>query len=197
MKNLPGHRLLPAVILLIGTTIGIVGSAAAQSSTVRLVDNHPSAETIATVGATSALASSRNLSMRVVLALRNQPDLTQLLQDLQDPSSSEYHRWLTPQEFTARFGPRPEDIAQVSSWLSQKGFKVTSADPSGRTVWFSGSAAQASSAFKVTFAASPDGRFFGNVESPSIPQSISPLIQSIQGLDNLRARAVTPQPDFR
>jgi subtilase family serine protease len=197
MKNLPGHRLIPAILLLIATTIGIVGSAAAQSSTVRLAGNHPSVETMATVEATSPLVSSTNLSMRAVLALRNQSDLTQLLQDLQDPSSSEYHRWLTPQEFTVRFGPTPEDIAQVSSWLSQQGFKVTSANASDRTVRFSGSAAQASAAFKVTFAASSDGRLYGNVQSPSISQNISPLIQSIQGLDNLRARAVTPQPDVK
>jgi subtilase family serine protease len=153
MKNSPNHRLIPAIVFLVGTTIGIAGSAAAQSSTVRLANNHPSAETMATVEATSSLASSTNLSMRVVLALRNQSDLTQLLQDLQDPSSSEYHRWLTPEEFTARFGPTPEDIAQVSSWLSQQGFKVTSANASNRTIGFTGSAAQAAAAFKVTFAA--------------------------------------------
>src|SRR5580704_11588323 len=155
MKNSPNHRLIPAIVFLVGTTIGIAGSAAAQSSTVRLANNHPSAETMATVEATSSLASSTNLSMRVVLALRNQSDLT------------------------------------------QQGFKVTSANASNRTIGFTGSAAQAAAAFKVTFAASSDGRQFGNLQSPSIPQGISPLIQSIQGLDNLKARAVTPQPDVK
>jgi hypothetical protein len=56
MKNSPNHRLIPAIVFLVGTTIGIAGSAAAQSSTVRLANNHPSAETMATVEATSSLA---------------------------------------------------------------------------------------------------------------------------------------------
>ena len=189
--------LLATAVIVAGSTTSIASSVINQGSRVRLADNHPSADTMAVLGSSTALAPATNLSMRAVLGLRNQAQLTQLLSDLQDPTSSEYHHWLTPQEFTSKFGPTPGDLAQVSSWLSQQGFKVTSTNAADRTVRFSGSAAQASTAFQVTFAASADGRRFGNVESPSVPQTLSPLIQSIQGLDNLRAQSVAPEPETK
>jgi subtilase family serine protease len=185
-----------------GLLIGITLSAAAfcaDSASVRLPGNPPAAEDLVAAGATSALAPARNLSMRVVMALRNQAELTQLLADQQDPSSPEYHHWLTPDEFTARFGPTPDDLAQVSAWLTQQGFTVTSASSSDRFVRFTGSAGQASAAFQTSFAATPDGHYFANVARPAVPASLTGLIQSIVGLDNLHGLGATPtpQPEYK
>jgi kumamolisin len=119
--------------------------------------------------------------MRVVMALRNQAELTQLLADLQDPASSDYHHWITPDEFTARFGPTPEDLAQVSAWLTQEGFTVISASASDRLVRFTGSAGQAENAFQTSFAATPDGHYFANLATPAVPANLAGLIQSIVG----------------
>src|SRR5579871_1304368 len=50
---------------------------------------------------------ARKLS-RMTLLFRRTPEqqasLEQLLADLQDPASPNYHRWLTPEEFGSRFG---------------------------------------------------------------------------------------------
>ena len=48
-------------------------------------------------------------------------ELNQLLAQQQDPSSPNYHRWLTPQQYGEQFGPAPEDVAQVTAWLQQQG----------------------------------------------------------------------------
>ena len=53
-----------------------------------------------------------------------QAALSQLLSEQQDRSSPNYHRWITPQEFGARFGLSQNDLAQVTSWLESRGFVV-------------------------------------------------------------------------
>ncbi len=81
---------------------------------------------------------STPLEMRLTMALRNRAELTRLLADQQDPASPDYHRWLTPDEFTARFGPTDADLARVARWLKKKGFTVKSADASTREITFTG-----------------------------------------------------------
>src|ERR1700749_2436976 len=48
-------------------------------------------------------------------------DLTNLLAEQQNPSSPNYHRWLTPVEFADRFGAAPSDISQITQWLQGQG----------------------------------------------------------------------------
>ena len=47
------------------------------------------------------------LHLAIGLPFRNQAALGQLLQQIYDPASPQYRRYLTPAEFTARFGPTP------------------------------------------------------------------------------------------
>ena len=66
----------------------------------------------------------------------------------------DYHRWLTPDAFTARFGPTAADLARVSRWLKRKKASPSaSADASTREVAFTGTVAQAQNAFGVKIAA--------------------------------------------
>src|SRR5512133_124912 len=65
---------------------------------------------------------------RMVLSLRRSSDqeaqLERLLAEQQDPASANYHRWLTPEEFGERFGPKPEDTGAITGWLTAHGFTV-------------------------------------------------------------------------
>jgi subtilase family serine protease len=41
--------------------------------------------------------------MSITFALRNRQQLNQVLSDLQDPASPQFHHWLTPDEFNRDF----------------------------------------------------------------------------------------------
>ena len=123
--------------------------------------------------------------MHLTMAMRNRDDLARLLAAQQDPSSPDYHRWLTPDSFTARFGPTAADLARVSRWLKRKGFTVNSADASTREIAFTGTVAQAQNAFGVKIAASTDGRLYSNLADPTVPVELASAVESIHGLDNL------------
>ena len=67
--------------------------------------------------------------------------LQALLAAQQDPSSPSYHKWLTPAQFGQLFGMSAADLAQVTAWLQQEGFTVTSVAQSANSISFSGSVA--------------------------------------------------------
>jgi subtilase family serine protease len=73
--------------------------------------------------------------------------LEALLAAQQDPASSLYHRWLTPEIFAARFGVAEEDIATTESWLVSHGFHIDNVARSRDRITFSGTAAQVQAAF--------------------------------------------------
>ena len=52
------------------------------------------------------LAPARHLALTIALPLRNRESLTNLLQQFYNPASPNYRRYLTPEQFAARFGPR-------------------------------------------------------------------------------------------
>ncbi len=129
--------------------------------------------------------------MHLTMAIRNRAELDRTLADQQDPSSPNYHHWLTSDEFTARFGPSDADLAKVTRWLTRKGFTVQSADAGTRRVTFTGTVASAEKAFGVKIAATADNALFANTGDPIVPADLAPLIESIRGLDNLTHSAPT------
>jgi Pro-kumamolisin, activation domain len=93
-----------------------------------------------------------NLPMEhLLLQLRRPPAqeqaLTQLIDQLHDPRSSNFHQWLTSNQFGAKFGPAASDIQQITNWLQGHGFRVNVIYPSGMTIDFSGNAGQVRAAF--------------------------------------------------
>ncbi len=100
----------------------LAGAAAAQNE--RPISGHviSAARYLSPLG---LLPATTNLNLVLGLPLRNQAALDQLLVELHDPASTNYHQWLTPEQFTDRFGPSTEDYQKVVSFAGQHGFKVT------------------------------------------------------------------------
>jgi subtilase family serine protease len=85
------------------------------------------------------------VSARVYLAGRDPRWLAAYAAAAADPGNRLFHRYLTPGQVQARFGPSPEQLAAVRSWLAGAGLQVTGA--TANYVSVSGTAAQAAVAF--------------------------------------------------
>src|SRR5208337_1740683 len=59
------------------------------------------------------LPATNRLELAIGLPLRNQAELDELLRQLYDPASTNFHKFLLPPEFAARFGPTEEDYLAV------------------------------------------------------------------------------------
>ncbi len=116
--------------------------------------------------------------------------LGQLIDQLHDPRSPNFHRWLTPDQFGAQFGPAASDVQQVTSWLQGHGFRVNLVYPSGTLIDFSGNAGQVAAAFgtEIHSVAARGTTLFSNVSDPQIPAAFGPVISGIVGLNNFSPR---------
>ena len=76
------------------------------------------------------------------LSSTQQAALDKLLADQQNPHSANYHKWLTPEQYAARFGMSDADLAKVSAWLKSQGLSVDGYSRARTRIFFSGTAAQ-------------------------------------------------------
>lgn len=70
------------------------------------------------------LSADKPMRLVLVLPLRNQAILDQFLKDLYDPASPSYRKYLTVEEFTARFGPNQQDYDAARRWAETNGFTI-------------------------------------------------------------------------
>lgn len=127
--------------------------------------------------------------VRIVFArsAKQEAELEQLEQDLQDKSSPRYHKWLTPQEFGERFGPADSDIAAVTAWLQSHGLVVEGVNPGRSNISFSGTVAQTEETLHTpihTFAIGGQ-QFLANTADPKIPAALGGVVAGLAHLNTL------------
>ncbi len=97
-------------------------AAIAQPIQTQLVKGHvpPGAANLTALG---RLEAGRELKLAIGLPLRNKEGLTNLLQRIYDPASSDYHHFLTPAQFAEKFGPTEEDYRAVTEFAKANGLR--------------------------------------------------------------------------
>jgi len=119
-----------------------------------------------------------------------QAGLSQLLAEQQDRASLNYHQWLTPREFGARFGLSESDLNKITAWLESRGFVVQDVPESRNAVSFSGSAAQVAAAFSTgihRYIVNGE-QHYANAAEPSVPATLDGVVSAIAGLNDFRPR---------
>src|SRR5262249_1536847 len=103
-----------------------------------------------------------------------QAALEQLLAEQQDPSSPNYHNWLTPEEYGDRFGVSQNDIEKIVSWLQAEGFAVDQVARGRDWIEFTGTAAQVQKTFRTAIHHyRVDGEMhFANTAEPAVPAAL-------------------------
>ncbi len=122
------------------------------------------------------LAATNALSLAIGLPLRHQQGLDELMQQLYNPASTNFHKFLSRREFTARFGPTEQDYAAVKHYASANGLTV-SGDYSNRLVLdVRGPVAAVERAFHTTlriYHHPTEARdFFAPDVEPSVPEEV-------------------------
>jgi subtilase family serine protease len=123
----------------------------------------------------------------------------QLIDAQHNPSSPNFHHWLTPAEFGQSFGPAEEDISAVTGWLESHGFQVNLVYPNGMLVDFSGTAGQVRAAFHTSIhALNVNGRqHIANMSDPQIPAALAPAVAGVLSLHDFMPRAMNrPRKDY-
>ena len=136
--------------------------------------------------ATGRLPSNQVLQLDLVLPLRDPAGLKSFLKEVYDPTSPSYRQFVTPAEFTARFGPTQEDYDSVLRFAKTYGFTVVGGSRDGMDVQVKGSVAAIETAFHVnmrTYKHPNENReFYSPDGEPTLDLQFS--LWHISGLDN-------------
>jgi subtilase family serine protease len=133
----------------------------------------------------AAVNPSAPVDFEVFLPLRNETGLQSLLKAQQTAGSPSYHRWLTPAQFKAEFGPTEASFSKVSAALTTAGLQVTANHT--RSLHVIGTAAQVGKALgtslnAVTRASGPTQLVAATpIKMPSALQEESAVIAAFGG----------------
>ena len=132
------------------------------------------------------LPATQMLHFDIVLPLRDRDGLQAFIKDVNDPASSSYHQFLTPQEFTSRFGPSQEDWETLVAFAKASGFEVINGTREERDLRLTGTVANIEKVFHVTMGLyqdpTEDRTFFAVDREPTVDLPFQ--LWHITGLDN-------------
>jgi MYXO-CTERM domain-containing protein len=167
---------------------------------------HPFARPESDLGRLEPSKRLANLAIHFKPSAAQQKDLDALVQAVTDPASPEYHRWLTPEAYRARFGARPDDVARTVAWLRAQGFDTVDASSRlGLRVTFAGSVAQVESAFHTEMHRYRVGAetHYAMSAAPSVPADLADAVLAVYNAHDFYVkpmiahaleRGVVPQP---
>ncbi|HUB81414.1 MAG TPA: protease pro-enzyme activation domain-containing protein [Bryobacteraceae bacterium] len=132
-----------------------------------------------------------NITLVLKPSPAQQAELDQLLAEQQDPSSPNYHQWLTPEAYADRFGASKADLEKIAGWLESQGFTVKYTARGRDFISFSGTAGQAQSAFQTEIHRfhTEGALHYANATDISLPLAIAPMVAGVLGLHDFHPKA--------
>lgn len=129
------------------------------------------------------VAPSTPLSASIVFQTRNPTEVESIIQNEENPTSTDYGRYLTPSIYNSEFGPEAADVASLTLYLSGHGITVT--QPAGGAYDLTGPASAFDSAFGTTLAtyAYQGGTAMAPLTPVGLPSSLAPSVASVVGLN--------------
>jgi subtilase family serine protease len=95
------------------------------------------------------LPGTNHLELAIGLPLHKSESLKNLLRQIYDPNSPEYHHYVSPSRFREAFGATEAEYQAVIDFARSKGLVVTATHPNRMLVDVAGSVSDVESAFQV------------------------------------------------
>ncbi len=143
-------------------------------------------------GAVDPAMPMNDLVLMMNMSAAQQASLDQLLADQQNPSSKQYHQWLTPEEFGGRFGLSSGDESTVVAWLHSAGFTVKHVSRSHNWIAFGGTAGQVSAALHTSIHKYlVNGEVhYANATNPAVPEALADVTGGFVGLNDFKLQSM-------
>jgi hypothetical protein len=128
----------------------------------------------------------QKLRLSVVLTPPHWQEEQKFIEQLHDKKSPLFHKYLTAEQFAARFSPSVADEQVVAAWADSAGFTVTQRYPSRLIVDVEAPAGVIERALGVKINKYQLGAksFYSNDRDPALPSHLSGIIQSVRGLNS-------------
>ena len=151
--------------------------------------------TVAVLKPMGHLAGTNRLDLAIGLPLRNTGQLSVLLQQISDPASPNFRHYLTPAQFTEKFGPSEADYEAVAAFATAHGLKVSARHSNRLLLDVSGAVADIEQTLHIkmqVYQHPTEARTFYAPDSEPSLDLVTPVLH-VSGLDNY----VLPHPCLR
>jgi kumamolisin len=132
-------------------------------------------------------SGSQTTTVTLTLKLHNQPALEQYIQDTVTPGSAHFQQFLTTSQFASQYGATAAEIAQVQTFLKQKGLTSQVLD-NHMTIRATGTLAQFGAAFSTpihSYVSTASGQRFHRPSSTVLlPSAVANLVVATSGLNS-------------
>jgi subtilase family serine protease len=131
-------------------------------------------------------AESRQVHFSMFLGFKNQDQLKKLIEAQYKPGTAQYGKFLSPEQFRAKFAPDSDKVTLVQDTLKKLGFTLEYTPKSGLFVQATGTVAQVKSAFGVSqdLYSYKGNTLRANKETPHLPAKIAGIVTYVAGLDD-------------
>ncbi len=159
----------------------------------RLAGNtRPEATAANDLGIAAESLPMKHMLLQLQRSAEQEQSVRGAIDQLHDPHSASYHKWMTAAEFGEAYGPSQQDLDTITAWLSSQGFTVNSVYPGGMTIDFSGTAGQVRRAFRTEIhRLNVNGvEHIANMSDPMIPAALAPAVAGVVSLHDFRPHAM-------
>jgi subtilase family serine protease len=174
----------PIIAAVCVTVFGVAGATGQAEPTRTMPGQVP--DVVGRLRALSNIPAQTQLRLAVGLPLRHKEALTNLIEDLYNPASPRFYRYLTTAQFTEQFGPTEEDYQKVMDYLASHGLKAAGTYPNRMVVDVVGNAADVEKAFHVRLRVyrhpTEERNFFAPDTEPWVEADVPVL--DVMGLDD-------------
>jgi len=136
--------------------------------------------------ANGELPADNQLRLAIGLPLRDPSGLDKFLAEVADPCSPNFRHYLSPEEFTARFGPSEADYAAVKNFARANGLEIVATHGNRLVLDVSGRVANVEQAFHLRLQKFPHPtearEFFAPDVEPSVAGSLP--VADVSGLSD-------------
>jgi kumamolisin len=201
-------RTWKAGFLMFFLLLGLSSTAMAQTASRGMPLPFPTAETPKPIdrGELKAEAGTTPISVTIVLSLRSLGEAESFLKALHSPGNPAYHRFLTADEFAARFAPANAEVAKVIASLAKYG--LAAERTTATTLKLTGLPADIERAFAVSLHSyevpaqdkAASYTFHAPVTGSTVPAEISASVAAVVGLDSrpaFRPQSRTVSPNLK
>jgi len=186
-----------AVAVTVGAVVGAPGPASAEITTALPDSISPAVHAAARVGAVPA---SQQLTIQVWL----KPDLggaATFANAVATPGNAGFHHYLSPNAYTARFGPSAAQAKAVTAWLAGRGLTQVYTNAGRDYVSATGAVSRVQSAFgvqinkyRVARTNAEPAVIQSNDRAVSVPAALAPDVLGVTGLSSSPAAARSTSP---
>ncbi len=139
---------------------------------------------------------SKPITVTVWLNQHNKAGLDELVKQMYQKGSPNYHHWLTLEQYKASFAPTAEDVATMRDFLTSHNLRVSSVDKNNHFISAQGRISDTQSAFHVQINRfQMNGQTFrANTAEPVVEGAAGKLVAAVQGLSDLKYQPYSMRP---